>query len=271
MASQSAPLSRLRPRPIGAVNWLGLFTLIEKEVERFMKIYAQTIIAPVIMTLLFFLVFSFSIGSPSGGAGKAAGVLFLVPGLVMMMMAQNAFVNTCSSLVLSKVQGNIVDVLMPPLSSLELTIAYALGGTLRGLLVGLTSVMCLVFFVPLPFHDLFSIAYFAVFGSMMLSLMGLIGGIWSEKFDHMATVQNFLIMPATFLSGTFYSVNQLPPEWRFVCHLNPFFYMIDGFRYGFLGRADGMLWIGMAVLFVMNLGLLGAAYAMFESGYKLKT
>ncbi len=272
MAPPLQPLSNPHPRALGAVNWLGLGTMIEKEVQRFMKIFAQTIVAPVVVTLLFFSVFSFSIaGGASMGALRAQSLSFIAPGLVMMMMAQNAFMNTCSSLVLSKVQGNIVDVLMPPLSSLELTIAYAVGGTVRGLIVGLMAVAGLVFFVPFPFHDVFYILYFALFGSMMLSLMGLIGGIWADKFDQMATVQNFIVLPATFLSGTFYSVNQLPEKWRFVCHLNPFFYMIDGFRYGFIGHADSFLYVGMAVLFAMNLGLLGAAFAMFESGYKLKT
>ncbi len=236
-----------------------------------MKIFAQTVVSPVIVTLLFFTVFSFSIGGGAMSAGRAVSLSFLAPGLVMMMMAQQAFMNTSTSLVLSKVQGNIVDILMPPLSSLELTIAYGLGGTARGLIVGLVSVACLAFFAPLAIYSVFYVLYFAILGSMMLSLAGLLTGIWAEKFDHMATVQNFIIMPATFLSGTFYSVSQLPQEWQFVCYLNPFFYMIDGFRYGFIGHADSRIYIGMAVLFVMNLGLLGAAHAMFESGYKLKT
>jgi len=269
MNSNSLPSPR--PRRIGAVNWLGLSTMIGKEIQRFMKIFAQTVVSPVIITLLFFMVFSFSIGGAPLTVGRAESLAFLAPGLVMMMMAQQAFMNTSSSLVLSKVQGNIVDVLMPPLSPLELTVAYALGGTARGIIVGLVSVACLAFFAPLAFHSVFYVLYFAIFGSMMLSLAGLMTGIWAEKFDHMATVQNFIIMPATFLSGTFYSVSQLPEGWRFVCYLNPFFYMIDGFRYGFTGHADSRICIGMAVLFVMNLGLLGAAHAMFESGYKLKT
>ena len=266
--SLAQPLS---PRSIGCVNWLGLWVLTCKETNRFIKVYAQTIVAPVITTLLFYIVFAFALGGSQRSIGDIPYLSFLAPGLIMMSMAQNAFANTSSSLVISKVQGNIVDVLMPPLSAFELTVGYTIGGIARGLVVGLVSVVCLAFFAEMHIHSLFYILYHAVMGSMMLALMGVVGGIWSEKFDHMAAVQNFIVMPATFLSGTFYTADRLPVGWQFLCHLNPFFYMIDGFRYGFIGVSDGTLHSGLAVLAAANLFLLGVAYRLISTGYKLKS
>ena len=189
----------------------------------------------------------------------------------MMSMAQNAFANSASSLVISKVQGNIVDVLMPPLSALELTFGYTVGGIVRGLVVGIVSLACLALFADVGIYDAFYIGYHAIMGSMMLALMGVIGGIWAEKFDQMAAVQNFIVMPATFLSGTFYTADRLPEGWRFLCHLNPFFYMIDGFRYGFIGVSDGTLHLGLVVLAAVNAVLLSVAYRLISTGYKLKS
>ncbi len=260
-----------RPRVLGPVNWLGLWTLTGKETGRFMKVYAQTIVAPVITTLLFYLVFSLALGGAQRMIGDIPYMVFLAPGLIMMSMAQNAFANTSSSLVISKVQGNIVDVLMPPLSAMELTLGYTLGGIARGVVVGVVSILVLAVLLHLPIANPFYIVYHAVMGSMMLALLGLIGGIWSNKFDHLAAVQNFIIMPATFLSGTFYTADRLPEAWRFLCHLNPFFYMIDGFRYGFIGVSDGTLGTGLIVLAVSNLVLLAVAYRMIATGYKLKS
>src|ERR1700761_9304470 len=227
-----------RPRDLGAVNWLGLWVLTCKETNRFVKVYAQTIAAPVITTLLYYLVFALALGGAQRTIHDLPYLTFLGPGLIMMSMAQNAFANTSSSMVISKVQGNIVDVLMPPLSPMELTLGYTLGGIARGFTVGAVSTITLAAFIDLPFSHPGFILYHAVMGSMMMALLGLIGGIWSAKFDHLAAVQNFIIMPATFLSGTFYTVDRLPEGWRFLCHLNPFFYMIDGFRYGFVGVSD---------------------------------
>jgi ABC-2 type transport system permease protein len=260
-----------RPRIVSGVNWIGLWTLTGKETGRFLKVYAQTIIAPVITTILFYLVFAIALGGNKRVLGPVPYLDFLAPGLIMMSMVQNAFANTSSSIVISKVQGNIVDVLMPPLSPMELTVGYTLGGIARGLIVGLVSIGALAFFVEMPVTSLPYIAYHAVMGSMMLALLGLIGGIWSDKFDHLAAVQNFVVMPATFLSGTFYTAGQLPPLWQILCHLNPFFYMIDGFRYGFIGISDGTLGTGLVVMAACNMLLLGLAYIMFARGYKLKS
>lgn len=260
----------LQPRRFGAVNWLGLWTLTGKETMRFVKVYAQTIVAPVITTLLFYAVFALALGGSQRVVHGIPYMEFLPPGLIMMSMAQNAFANTSSSLVISKVQGNIVDILMTPLSPMEFTLGYTLGGIARGLAVGFVSVLSLAAFSDMAILHVEFILFHAVMGAMMLALLGVIGGLWSEKFDHMAAVQNFIVMPATFLSGTFYTADRLPEAWRFLAHLNPFFYMIDGFRYGFIGLSDGTLEIGIAVMLVTNAALLALAYRMIVSGYKLK-
>ncbi len=260
-------------RTIGIVNWLGFWTLYAREVRRFFKVATQTVAAPVVTTLLFLAVFVLALGGAAGGGRSVGGVPFvefLTPGLVMMAMMQNAFANTSSSLVISKVQGNIVDLLMPPLSGGELTLAYALGGVTRGLVVGAVVSAAIWCFVPVHVVDLGAVIFYAVAASLLLSLLGVLAGIWAEKFDHMAAVTNFIVTPLSFLSGTFYSVDRLPESWRFVAHLNPFFYMIDGFRYGFIGRADGSLGIGVAVLVGVNLALLFLCFRLIASGYRLK-
>ena len=262
--------SVIKPRDMGTVNWLGLWTLTSKETMRFVKVYTQTVVAPVISTLLFYAVFAIALGNGQRLIHGIPYLQFLPPGLIMMSMAQNAFANTSSSIVISKVQGNIVDILMTPLSPVEFTLGYTLGGIARGLCVGLVSVLALASFSDIAIVHIGFVLYHAVMGAMMMALLGLIGGLWSEKFDHMAAVQNFIVMPATFLSGTFYTADRLPASWQFVCHLNPFFYMIDGFRYGFIGMSDGTLGIGLAVMAAINAVLLAVAYRMVASGYKLK-
>jgi ABC-2 type transport system permease protein len=255
---------------ITGVNWFGLYTLTMKEINRFLKVHIQTIGAPVVTALLYYLVFAVALGDQHEGVGGASFVQFLAPGLIMMTIAQNAFANTSSSLIIAKIQGNIVDVLMPPLSAGELVTAYTLGGIARGLVVGLASTLTMMVLVHVPVHHFGYIAFHAVSGGMFMALLGVIGGIWSDKFDQMAVVQNFIVMPLTFLSGTFFAINQLPAAWQMVCHLNPVFYMIDGFRYGFIGVADGSLVAGVITMVTINAGLLLTAYLMFRSGYKLR-
>ncbi|MEM6490966.1 MAG: ABC transporter permease, partial [Pseudomonadota bacterium] len=196
---------------------------------------------------------------------------FLAPGLVMMAITQNAFANTSSSIVISKVQGNIVDVLMPPLSAWELTVGYGLSGATRGLIVGAACVVAVALVTPLPFASVPLILLFGMLAALALSLIGVVGGIWSEKFDHIAAVTNFIVTPLAFLSGTFYSIDRLPEDWRFIAFLNPVFYMIDGFRAGFIGQAEASPWVGAAVLIALNAGLFALAWWMFARGYKLKT
>jgi len=258
------------PRHLGAVNWLGLWTLYLKEVRRFSKVATQTIISPLVTTLLYLVIFSLALGRSVPQLGGVSYAQFLMPGLIMMAMAQNSFANTSSSLVISKVQGNIVDLLMPPLNAAELTLGLAGGGLSRGLAVGLTSSIVLRIFLPFGIHDWFFVLFNAVAASLMLSLIGILSGLWAEKFDQMAAVTNFVITPLSFLSGAFYSTDRLPDFWRLVAHLNPFFYMIDGFRYGFIGHADGSLAAGLAVLAGADLLLGLAIWRLIVTGYKLR-
>lgn len=258
------------PRQLGAINWLGLWTLTAKEVRRFLKVYFQTIVAPMVTTLMFLAIFILALGRAQVDAGSVPFQEFLAPGLIMMAMTQNAFANTSSSLIIAKVQGNIVDVLMPPLSPLEQTLAFALGGVARGLVVGLAVALAMVCFVHLPLAHPLMILFHGVMASLMLSLLGMIAGIWADKFDHMAAVTNFIVTPLSFLSGTFYSIDRLPDGFHLFALANPFFYMIDGFRYGFIGHADGSLSIGLAMVTGADLLLGLTAYRMFKTGYKLK-
>lgn len=259
-----------QPRRFGTVNWVGLWTLYLKEVRRFVKVATQTMLAPLITTLLYLAIFVLAIGDAVHKVGDVPFEVFLAPGLIMMAMVQNAFANTSSSIIIAKVQGNIVDTLMPPLSPGELTCGFALGGVTRGLAVGAGMWAVMVIAVGTHVSDFFFVLYHAVAASLMLSLLGIIGGIWADKFDHMAAVTNFIITPLAFLSGTFYSIGGLPRFWQAVAHVNPFFYMIDGFRYGLTGHADGSLTAGLIVLLVVNILLWALTYAMFARGYKLK-
>lgn len=253
------------------MNWLGLWVLTCREIGRFLNVHVQTILSPAVTTLLYYAIFALAFGGEGKTVGSTPFLAFLAPGLIMMSMAQNAFANTSSSLLIAKVQGNIVDLLMPPLSALELTLGFTIGGVARGLAVGTVCLICLAAFSNISGVHPFYIFYHSVMGSMMLALLGLIGGIWSTKFDHIAALQNFVVMPATFLSGTFYETSSLPPLWAKICQTNPFFYMIDGFRYGFTGHQDGNLVAGLAILAICNIALFIAAYAMFATGYKLKS
>jgi ABC-2 type transport system permease protein len=263
----------LRPveRHIGAVNWTGVWTLYAKEVTRFAKVYLQSVFAPVVTSLLFLAIFTLALGRSVETVVGVPFVVFLAPGLMMMAMIQNSFANTSSSMVISKVQGNIVDVLMPPMSPGELTFAYAVAGATRGIMVGVVTGLTMWAFVPLRIHDPLLLIFHACGASLMMSLLGLIGGIWADKFDHIAAVTNFVILPLSFLSGTFYSIERLPGVWNTVAHFNPFFFMIDGFRYGFIGHADGPLGLGIAVIAAINVALWLWARWMFVSGYKLKS
>ena len=259
-----------QPRKLGAVNWLGLWTLTSKEIRRFLKVYFQTIIAPMVTTLMFLAIFTLSVGPATVTVGTVPFAQFLAPGLIIMAMTQNAFANTSSSLIIAKVQGNIVDVLMPPLSALEQTLGFALGGVARGVVVGVAVGISMIPFVPVSIHSFGFVVFHGVMASLMLSLLGMIAGIWADKFDHMAAVTNFIVTPLSFLSGTFYSVDRLPASLKLFAFANPFFYMIDGFRYGFIGHADGSLAYGAVIVVTANLALSYIAYRMFRTGYKLK-
>ena len=258
------------PRAVGAVNWRGLGTLVKRETGRFLNVWVQTVAAPVVTMILFYAVFALALGGASGGAYDRGFLAFLAPGLIMMMMAQNAFANSTSSLIIAKMQGNIVDILIAPLSPAELCVGYVTGAVARGLAVGAAGAVALALVAPLSVADLGTIVLFAVLGTTMLGAAGLLAGLWAEKFDHMAAITNFVVTPLTFLSGTFYSLERLPEFWQHVALANPFFYMIDGFRAGFTGTAEGSLAFGAAYLAAINIALLAAGWALVRSGYKIK-
>ncbi len=274
MPDQTAPpttnFSIPLPRTIGRVNWRGMWELYLKEVRRFWKVIFQTVAAPVITTLMFLLMMVFAFGRGSTEIVGYPFEDFLVPGLIIMTMVQNAFANTSSSILVSKVQGNIVDVLMPPLSALELTVAWTLGGVTRGIAVGAVCAATMAFFAQLHLYSFWMVLFHTVAGCLFMSLVGILAAVWAEKFDHMAAVTNFIVTPLTFLSGTFYTVDRLPPWAQFLAHYNPFFYNIDGFRYGFLGHETSRPLTGIAVLIGVNLVMFIWTYGVIKSGYKLK-
>ena len=248
----------------------GFLTLFRKELLRFYKVSVQTVGAPILTSLLYLMIFSHVLQDRVQVFERVGYTSFLVPGLVMMSVLQNAFANSSSSLIQSKITGNMVFVLLPPLSHRELFVAYVLAAMVRGLVVGLGVLLVTAFFVRPDFAHPLWILVFAVLGSAILGTMGLVAGIWAEKFDQIAAFQNFIIMPATFLSGVFYSVRSLQPFWQSVSHLNPFFYMVDGFRYGFFGASDVPPLVSLGVV-LGALALVSAlALQMLRSGYKLR-
>lgn len=264
-AQENAPT---RPAQ-GRANLRGLATLYAKEVRRFLKIGGQTLVAPIITTILFLTVFSVAFGTDRQVAGLPY-IEFLGPGLIMMTILQNAFANTSTSLIQQKLNENIIDVLMPPLSPLELTLGYILGGATRGLLVAISVGAALWLIVPFSIHSLTFVLAHGAGAALLMSALGMMTGIWAEKFDHVSTVTNFVILPLSFLSGTFFAIGRFPDILQTVSHFNPFFYLIDGFRYGFTGQADGTLIIGLAVVVGANLMAWTACFVMFQTGYKLK-
>jgi ABC-2 type transport system permease protein len=258
---------------MGIATRAGWFTLLEKELLRFWKVSFQTIAAPVLTALLYLLIFSHVLESRvSVFGGQVRYTAFLVPGLVMMSVLQNAFANASSSLIQSKITGNLIFVLLPPLSPLDMYAAYVLGAMVRGLVVGLGVFLVTLALTPGPHalaHPLWALG-FAVLGSAILGTLGVIAGIWADKFDQLAAFQNFLIMPLTFLSGVFYSIHTLPPFWQALSHFNPFFYMIDGFRYGFFGLSDVAPGRSLALVAAAAIVLAGVALALLARGWKLR-
>jgi ABC-2 type transport system permease protein len=263
-------MQTLASRRYGAINWIGLATLYGKEVRRFWSVATQTVLAPLVTGLLFLAIFVLALGHRIDTVDGQSYVDFLVPGLIMMTIAQNAFANTSSSLMIAKVQGNIVDLLMPPLNAIELTAGVAGGGVTRGVVVGLTTGIAMFLLVHFSIAHPFFIIFHAVAASLLMALLGILTGIWAEKFDHLAAITNFIVTPLSFLSGTFYSTTRLPEVWQHVAHLNPFFYMIDGFRYGFIGHADAPPEIGLLVMLGVDAVLLLAVHSWFRRGYRLK-
>jgi ABC-2 type transport system permease protein len=249
---------------------VGFQTLLYKETLRFWKVATQTVAAPILTAMLYLLIFGHVL---EGRVEVYAGVsytAFLIPGLVMMSVLQNAFANASSSLIQSKITGNLVFILLPPLSHWEIISAYVLAAVVRGLAVGAGVFIITAWFAHLSFVAPLWIVVFALLGAAILGTMGVIAGIWAEKFDQLAAFQNFLIMPATFLSGVFYSIKSLPPFWQAVSHFNPFFYMIDGFRHGFFGQSDISPWTSLAIVSAFFIVLATIAVNLLKRGYNLR-
>lgn len=248
----------------------GLYTLFKKEIWRFWKVAFQTVMAPVMTALLYLLIFSHVLEAHVQVYPGVSYTAFLIPGLVMMSLLQNSFSNSSSSLIQSKVMGNIVFLLLTPLSYVEFFIAFLAAAMVRGLVVGLSVYLVALFWVDLPLAQPWWILAFALLGSAMMGAMGIVAGIWADKFDQLAGFQNFIIMPLTFLSGVFYSIHSLPPIWQQISRFNPFFYIIDGFRYGFFGQGDVSPFISISVVIVSFVLFAAATLWMLKRGYKLR-
>lgn len=258
-------------RRFGAVNWLGTWTLARREVLRFMNVWSQTIMGPLVNAGLLLLIFTIAIGSQRGDVMGVPFMQFLAPGLLTMTVIQNAFANTSSSIASAKVGGNIVDTLMPPLSATELLIGYLGGAVARGIIVATVITIGAVWFIGMPIsHPLWALT-FVLLGSVVMGGLGMIAGIFANKFDQLSAITNFLVTPLAFLSGTFYSIDALPPLLNTLSHWNPFFYMIDGVRYGTLGVSDSNPWLGLAVVCLSAVVVLGIVWRWLKTGYRLKS
>ncbi|NBB63296.1 ABC transporter permease [Pseudomonas sp. ODNR1LW] len=265
------PAGLPQPRRYPGINWIGVQTLYLREVRRFWKVGAQTVAAPVVTTLLYMLVFVVALQDARPPLHGTPFALFVAPGLIMMAVLNNAFANASSSLIQAKIMGTATDFLTPPLSPLELTLGFTLGAATRGVVVGLVTALCVLPFSHLGVANVLAIVWFALSASFIMGMTGVLAGLWSEKFDHLSAVQNFIVMPMTFLSGTFYLVDNLPEPFRSLSRYNPFFYLIDGFRYGFIGHAESNLTIGVIGSAVLMVIMGVVCWLVFRSGWRLKS
>jgi len=271
LKDMARPAGLPQPRRYDGVNWIGVQTLYMREVRRFWKVGAQTVAAPVVTTLLYMLVFVVALKGARPPLHGTPFAEFVAPGLIMMAILNNAFANASSSLIQAKIMGTSTDFLTPPLSPLELTIGFSLGAATRGIAVGLVTAICVMPFARLGVYNVLAIIYFSLIASLLMGMIGVLAGLWSEKFDQLAAVQNFVVLPMTFLSGAFYLVENLPQPFAAISHWNPFFYLIDGFRYGFIGHAEGSLVIGVALTAVLTVVMACANWQVFRSGWRLKS
>lgn len=263
--------SLLQQTDFRPVPYYGFWELYLKEVRRFTRVFTQTVAAPMVTTLLFLIVFKVALGANRPSVGGMEFAEFIAPGLIMMAVLQNAFANSSSSIMIAKVNNTLVDVLMAPLSAWELVAAMTLGALTRGLLVGLAVWLGMLLFVHAGITHLWAVLYFSVVASWLMGVAGLLTGIWSEKFDHMAAITNFIVTPLSFLSGTFYSVDRLPEGFRYLAEYNPFFYLIDGFRYGMTGYASAHLTVGVLMTLFVSVVLTVLAYVLISRGYRIKS
>jgi ABC-2 type transport system permease protein len=248
----------------------GFYALFYKEVKRFWRVSFQTVAAPVLTAILYLMIFGHVLEDHVKVYDAISYTAFLIPGLVMMSLLQNSFANTSSSLIQSKITGNLIFVLLAPLSHFEFFSAYVLAAMVRGVAVGAGVFLATYWFTDISFYQPLWILVFGLLSAALLAALGLIAGIWAEKFDQLAAFQNFFIMPATMLSGVFYSIHSLPPIWQTISHFNPFFYMIDGFRYGFFGISDVSPWFSLVIISVFFLGVAGLTLRLLSTGYKLR-
>ena len=253
------------------VNWIGFWTLYKKEVLRFLIVVIQTVVSPLVTSLLFLLVLTLAIGNERGEVLGLPFITFLAPGLIAMQVIQQGFSHSSSSIMIGKIQGNIVDILYAPMTAGEITLAINLAACTRSIIIAAVSIIVFYFIVELEFYSFYYIFVSTFLGAFILSSIGIIIGLWAEKFDHMASATNFIIVPLSFLSGTFYSIDRLPDILKSVSEWNPFFYIIDGFRYGFLGAADGSIKFGLFYLITLSVITWFAAYILFKKGYKIKS
>ncbi len=258
-------------RRFGRVNWLGMQTLALRETQRFMAVWTQTLLAPLATAALFLLVFSLAMGPQRGDVMGVSFIHFLAPGILMMTVIQNAFANVSSSIVISKVQGNIVDTLMPPLSATELMVGYLTGGIARGIVVAIAISAIMFPFIGLGIHNPAMALVWVILGGAFMGTVGVVAGVFANKFDQMAAITNFIIVPLSFLSGTFYSIEGLPPVMRGLSHATPVFYLIDGLRSAVLGVSDSSPVLGFFVVTGATLAIGAVGWWMFRTGYRLKS
>ncbi len=258
-------------RRFGLINWIGFKSLWLKECNRFMAVWQQTLLSPLVSSLLFLSVLSLALGNDRGDVLGYSFISFLAPGLIAMSILTQSFSHSVSSLMIGKIQGNIVDMLYAPLSALEVSMAIILAAITRSLLIAIISIIVFSIIVKIPINNIFYIFIFGFLSSFILGSLGFITGLWAEKFDHTATVTNFIITPLSFLSGVFYSIDKLPEFFQTISHINPFFYMIDGFRFGFLGNSDGSIGIGIIYLTILSFLMWFIAFYLYKKGYKIKS
>ena len=262
---------KIGTRRFGYINWIGTYTLYKKEVLRFLIVWIQTIFSPLVSSLLFLMVLSLALGSTREDVLGVPFITFLAPGLIAMQVIQQSFSHSSSSFMISKIQGNTVDILYAPLSAIEVTLAISLAAVTRSVMIAVISIFVFYLIIDFEIQSYLMLIIFTFLASFILGNIGIIAGLWAEKFDHMATVTNFVIIPLSFLSGTFYSIERLPDFLQKISLANPFFYMIDGFRFAFIGQSDGSIMFGVLYLSIISFLSWLLAYYLFKIGYKIKS
>ena len=262
---------KINVKKFGFINWVGFKSLWLKECNRFIAVWQQTLLSPLVSSLLFLSVLSLALGNDRGDVLGNSFISFLAPGLIAMSILTQSFSHSVSSLMIGKIQGNIVDMLYAPLSALEVSMAIILAAITRSFLIAIISICVFSLIVELPVDNFLLIFIFGFLNAFILGSLGFIAGLWAEKFDHTATVTNFIITPLSFLSGVFYSIDKLPNFFQTISYINPFFYMIDGFRYGFLGKSDGSINVGLIYLSILSIIMWYVAFFLYKRGYKIKS